>query len=226
MRPPRSLAALAGLLACACSSGANTSTSHNGGGTATPVAAAPYTFPPDRAPGYTRLDMSRPITSVTLCGDTRSGTYQVRDVIARSRGAVLATATSLGTPRWNTADGTRPTQAYVDQLVDHPTKVNGWWPPQPGIYTPTNFSVQRVLHGSGLPQPLLAFLHAGSVGQDTPQVCAPTITPGRSYLVLLGPELTSNAAGGTPIVQPVIEDALLYDPGLGAVYTPSGPQTP
>jgi len=231
MRPRLGLALLAGLLLCGCSGNAPAipTASHGGGGTAAPT-QEPASGPANYTPHYFDRDMSIAVDVLTPCGEGPSGSYDLHQAITRSRGAAIVQGGPPGAPRWNTPDGTRPSQAYIDQLANHPVKVNGYWQPDAEIDTPVTVTVTRVLHGPVPTPTLTAFIHGGALpgphGNDKFNTCAPAFTPGQTYLALFGAELTTGEDGDAPIAQPLLVEALPYDARLNEAYTPTGPETP
>jgi uncharacterized protein YceK len=168
------------------------------------------------APVYYEWDTSHAWHSTVVC-DVPPGQRSVSTELAGSRAAVIATVVGVGTPVWNTPDGSRPTQAYLHSLV-HPHQVNGAWPPQPAIYTPLRLRVQRSVH-SQVATNLTAYIEGGVIGNDRLTGCGTTAPLGlRStpYLILFGPELVSGARD-VSVTRPVISDALAYNPASNTV---------
>lgn len=221
---------LLGLPLCACSNGQAAIVSGGGGGAAPvrPTSAATGIQGPLTTPTYLHFDMSKPVRVTVDCtpmakppplhyvllhtGLTDSDPQQ------EGRVAAIVTLTGIGPGRWNTPDGTRPSQAYIDAL-QHPTQApDGTWPDQPTIATPATFQVNRVLRGSLPASTVVAYHDGGQAGQDTIGGCDTTADHfgppklGATYLVLFSRELTTQGTGSRPVVQPLIGDMYLYDP--------------
>jgi hypothetical protein len=183
--------------------------------------------------------MSRPVrfiedcvpSSETLDYSLRHTGLTTTDPDQGDRAFALVRVTGIGTSRWNTADGQRPTQAYIDSL-QHPTQVNGQWPVTPSIYTPYTLQVVRVLRGSIPGAAITGFLEGGNLGGDSIQGCQPAaghyenaMTPlvGHIYMLSFWRELTEEGLGAKPLEQPVIDQVYAYDPATDIVQTFVGP---
>ena len=227
------VALLAGFLLSACGLVPTVNTAAKSVATAPPTPHHLSGPIPDVTPGYSHWDMSQPVKPPELPCDFASGHLSLHDALQRSTGtAAIATITGTGPARWNTADGKRPTQAYIDAL-QHPVKVNGRWPVGPGTYTPYTMTVQRPLHGNlGASTTLTAFYKGGAVPyvdaagkpqQDNVAVCplgrAPVI--GQTYLVWLDADLTTGATDA--VRQPMLTVADPYNPATDIVQLPYGP---
>lgn len=225
------LAFLAGLLLCAC---ARTDTVLTDGAAAKPQSTQHFVpGPVDATPGYIHWNMSQPVHPEFDC-DFASGHITLHDALQRATGVVaIATIASTGPARWNTPNGKRPTQAYIDAL-QHPVKVNGRWPVDPGTYTPYTMTVQRPLHGNlAAGTTLTAYFKggavpyvdaAGKIQQDAISGCwrqPGQAAVGHAFLVWLDADLTTGAAG--VVHEPVLGEADPYDPATDIVRLDYGP---
>lgn len=221
---------LAGLLLCAC---ARTDTDLTGGAAATPQPTQHFVpGPVDVTPGYDHWNMSQPLQPEFQCDFARGTT--LHDELQRATGAVaVASITGTGPARWNTPNGERPSQPYIDSL-QHPVKVNGRWPVQPGTYTPFALTVQRPLRGNlTAGTSITVYFQGGSVPyvdaagkqqRDNVAMCVNVRAPavGQTYLVWLGADLTT---GATDVVrQPMLGEADPYDPATDIVRGLDGPE--
>jgi hypothetical protein len=246
MRLPARCAALLGLLLCACSNSGAVSVASKGGGSAAPATATPVPGGqpgPRVTPRYDHWDMSQPIQIRVEC-DTASNLPPLRyflrhtgvtasDPQQTDRAAAIVTVISVGTPRWNTADGQRPTQAYIDAL-QHPTpSPDGTWPVTPNIVRSYTLQLIRAVRGILSGSTVVGYLNGGSVGKDSIvwsgcQTAAERIehappAVGHTYLVLYGPELTSAGLGAKPVQQPMIDDLIPYEPATDVLTDVTGP---
>jgi hypothetical protein len=190
-------------------------------------------------PSYLHFDMSKPVGPITVECTPMTNPPPLRywllhtgltdsDPEQSGRVAAVVTLTGIGAGRWNTPDGTRPSQAYIDAL-QHPTPApDGSWPDQPTIVTPVTFQVSRVVRGSLPASTVVGYHDGGQAGQDRIGGCETTadyIAPpkvGGTYLVLFSRELTTPGVGAKPIVQPMIGDMYPYDPATDLVRQARG----
>jgi len=240
------LAALLGLLLCACSGGGTVSVANRGGGSAVPATASGASSPvsgnggigaPSYAAAYLNLQRDRGV--FIQCDGQSSGqgaaASAIHDLLVhtgtslndpgqQARAVAIATVIGTGSARWNTSDGAPPSQAYLDSLK-HPVKVDGHWPVDPSIYTPWTIHVSRVVRGEIQTTQITGYTQGGTVGGFTVHACPPTAQPviGGTFLVWFGGELTTGAMGDAPIAQPLIGDWLSYDPSTDTLKTANGP---
>jgi hypothetical protein len=247
MKLPGGCAAVLGLLFCACSNSGAVSVAGKGGGSAASglATSVPGGMPsgPSGPPRYDRWDMSQPIQTRVEC-DPASNLPPLRyflqhtgvttdDPQQTDRAAAIVKVIAVGPNRWNTADGRRPTQAYIDAL-QHPTPApDGTWPVTPNIVRSYTLQLIRAVRGTVSGSTVVGFLNGGSVGKDSIiwsgcqtaaeriEHAAPAV--GHSYLVLYGPELTSPGLGAKPVQQPMIDDLIPYDPATDVLTDVTGP---
>ena len=240
------LAALLGLLLCACSNGVAVGVASNGGGSAAPATATPVPggrpSGPSGPPRYDHWDMSKPIRISVACDGMLSSEplqyfllhtgLTTSDPEQTDRAAAVVKVIAVGA-RWNTTDGLRPTQAYIDAL-QHPTAApDGTWPVTPNIVTSYTFRIVRTVRGALPGSTVVGYRNGGVVGQDgiawsgcettaeRSEHAAPVI--GHTYLVLFGPELTTLGLGAKPIQQPMIDDLIQYNPATDVLTDVTGP---
>jgi hypothetical protein len=220
--------------------------------TSTPV---PHGYPapqPDAAPGYAGawLDLSKASAVTIHCDGFTFGhtdpsyrttwlhnallhsSRSTADPHQQARLVATVTVAHMGTGRWNSPDGSPPTQAYLNSLR-HPVKVDGRWPVEPSVYTPWTLPVIHVIRGDvqaveGPPQ-ITAYIEGGTAkgpmgSFSVRNTCLPPLpSVGATYLVWFGGELTTGVMGDAPIDQPMLTDWLPYDPTTDSVTTASGP---
>jgi hypothetical protein len=133
-------------------------------------------------------DLSRPVTTYSVCGDWPSGgpptlgqlLSDVAPTSKWSRAAAVVTVVSAGAPFYNTPDRARWTQAWIS--AGH----------YPYIYTPYVFRVQRPLApGLSAGQTIAAYVEGGAMANgDDMRFCTgqPSATPsaGSQAVVIFG----------------------------------------
>ncbi|HXA28462.1 MAG TPA: hypothetical protein VN193_06910 [Candidatus Angelobacter sp.] len=244
MRARLSAAFPALALLCACSGTTTAPVSNRGGGSAAPSTATPVPggiTGPDITPAYEHWDMSKPFHILVDCAPM-SNPPSLREMLLHTgltsadpeqsaRAAAIVRVAGAGAPRWNTPDGSPPSQAFIDAL-HHPTRApDGSWPVQPNIVTGYRLDVLRVVRGAAPSSGFAGYLNGGTVGQHVIQWgCLTTAehvekappAAGHTYLVLFGPELGTQRMGAQPLAQPMMSDMLPYDPATDTVVDAAG----
>lgn len=162
------------------------------------------------------LNFAGPIhTSVNCDYANYAGTLTLSGVLGKDRAAAIVTLDGSGTPRWNTADGHRWTQAEANAAVS-PTF-------EPWLYTPWRMHVTGAALRGQVPHVITGYLQGGTLGTDVVGGCHPTAVAvaGHSYLAVFGGELTTGLAAGA-VQAPILDDLMSYDPATHVVQTRYG----
>lgn len=125
------------------------------------------------------------------------------------KSGVIAKVLSVGEPRWNTSDGSQPTQSEANRMVAQQSV-------EPRIYRPLTFEILRNLRGVEISGRVEAIAGSGKVGDFADFACpfSPSeelrvmdgrelVAAGRQYVVIFGPVTALGNTidrTGTPVV--------------------------
>jgi hypothetical protein len=167
------------------------------------------------SPHAIMLNFTRPINISLDCEYAGyAGTLTISGLLGKHRAAAIVTIDGSGTPRWNSRDGHRWTQAEANAVSSTF---------QPWLYTPWRMHVTGPVLRGQVPPALTGYLQGGKLGADVVGGCGPTAAPveGKSYLAVFGTELTTGVADGA-VQAPVIADLMPYDPATHMLQTRYG----
>jgi hypothetical protein len=167
-----------------------------------------------------RFDFTRPIRQGTIECDRAgwAGPPNLAKALSYARGIAVIRLDKRSSARWNTSDGTRPTEDQAQAIVAGSAgKV------EPFLYTGwTLHIVGPVLRGS-LPSSLTGYFYGGVHAQDSMPAASCTMAApveGGTYLAAFGPEIGEQAS--STLHEPIVDDLFAYDPATGSVTAPGG----